>query len=136
MSDLTSWFEQQIQEWWADGADFPTPPTNIYIALHTGDPGNDASANEVTAGDYSRAETQLSDWSVSGSAPTNVTNSVEIQFDAATSSWGTISHISLWTSTQGGGGNPIWEGDLNNAREIQDGDRFVFPADEFDADLD
>lgn len=134
MTDLTTYLEAKIQEWWADGTAFPAAPSNVYVALHTGDPGNDASANEVAAGDYSRAETAAADWSVTGSGPTHVENANEIQFSTATSDWGTISHVSLWDASTGG--NALWQGELDTSRTVNTDDRLVFPVGDFDVDLD
>lgn len=136
MTDLTTYLENQVQTWWADGTAFDAAPSNVYIGLHTGDPGDDASANEVSAADYSRLQTSPSDWTVSGGAPTHVENANELQFPVAQNNWGTISHVSLWTSDVGGGGNPLWEGDLDQSRTVETDDRLVFPAGDFDVDLD
>lgn len=136
MADLTSWLETQVQEWWADESSFPPAPSNIYVALHTGDPGEDASNDEVDASDYSRAETAPGDWTVSGDGPTTAENDNEIQFDAAENDWGDVSHVSLWTDTADNDGDPLWQGSLGDTRSIQTDDRAVIPAGEISTDLD
>ena len=136
MTDITTYLENQLQTWWADSSAFDAAPANVYVGLHTGDPGDDASANEVGAADYSRLQTAPADWAVSGGAPTNVENAAELQFPEAANDWGTISHVSLWTADVGGGGDPLFEGDLTTTRTINTGDRLVFPAGDLDVDVD
>ena len=135
MSDLANYLEAAVQEWWADGQAFPNAPDNIYVGLHTGVPGNDAGSNEVDAGDYERLETSSADWDVlSGDGPTVVENSNELEFSDADNNWGDISHASLWDAQSDG--NPLWQGELNDTRTIDEGDRLVFPSGDFEASLD
>lgn len=134
MTDLASWFEQEVQSWWANGDAFTSPPSNIYVALHTADPTNDASQGEVDAADYERLETGTGDWQMTGEGPTNVTNPNELQFPTAQNNWGSVSHLSLWTAQTGG--NPLWQGAATNTKQIDADDRYVLEAGEVDADLD
>lgn len=140
MSDLGSYLEKAVQEWWADGESFPAPPTNVYVGLHTADPGNDGSNNELDAADYERAETAAADWTVSSEAPTEVENVNEIQFPVAESNWGDVTHTSLWDAQDGG--NCLWQGELVDdegepeTRTITEDDRLVFLEGEYTADLD
>ena len=61
-----------------------------YVALHTGDPGEDCSANELTAANgYAR---QSSTFTVTGSSAANDT---ELTFGPATADQGTQSHFSI-----------------------------------------
>lgn len=137
MADLATYLEAEVMEWVFNGTSFDAAPSNIYVGLHTGDPSENGSDNEVTATDYTRASTAPGDWNVTGSGPTVATNANEIRFDTAQNSWGTISHVSLWDDTiASGSDNCLWQGSLNSNRDIQDGDRLVFPVDDFDADLD
>ena len=73
-----------------------TRPTAWYIALHTSDP-TDTGANEISGNGYAR---QSITFTVSGNTATS--NSV-VTFPAATgSTWGTITHCSIWTSSSSG----------------------------------
>lgn len=80
-----------------------TQPTNVYVALHTADPGADGqSGNEVSGGSYARVSTSGSDWNAGTTADPSVTsNANTITFPQATASWGTVTHFSLWTSSSG-----------------------------------
>lgn len=137
MTDIASWLEGSVQDWAFGGTDMPTAPTDIYVALHTDAPGNDATANEVGAADYQRAQTAPADWAVlAGDGPTTAENSNDIVFVEATSDWGIVSHVSLWTSAQGGGGNPLYQGAMDDSDTIATGDQYVFRSGELGINLD
>lgn len=77
--------------------------TDLYIALHTADPGEAGSAitSEATYGSYARATlTRASDFTVSGN---QVSNANLEQFPQCTSGSETITHASIVTSSAGAG---------------------------------
>ena len=104
---------------------FPTPPANLYVSLHTADPGQ-TGANEVTtaAGSgwvgYARvtaaagtagtgAGAVFGGGAVAGAAPTGTTtrsisNSAALPFpnSGATSGTVTVTHFGLWDAATGG----------------------------------
>jgi len=135
MTDIASWLEARIMEYVFDGTEPPTPPSELYVGLHTGDPGEDGSSNEVSASDYSRKQTSLSIWTVSGSGPTEAENSNAISFPRAENNWGAVSHGSLWDDTAGSNGNCLWKGDLNSTQTIETDDRMVIGSNEFTATI-
>lgn len=76
---------------------------NVYVSLHTADPGEDGqSAGEVSGGSYAREQTAPADWAAaSGADPSTLDNTSAITFTTATGSWGTVTHFGLWTSLAG-----------------------------------
>lgn len=77
--------------------------TDLWIALHTADPGEAGSAitSEATYGGYARVVlTRASDFTVSGNT---VSNANLEQFDACTSGSNTITYASIVTSASGAG---------------------------------
>jgi hypothetical protein len=133
MSDLSTYLEDQLLDLIFNGAPFSSP--QIYVSLHTGDPGESGATNEITATNYDR-QGPIS-WSspVAGSGTEQqVENSNEIEFAQAQSNWGTISHVGLYDSQTGG--NQLMSGGLKNARTIEAGDRPVFDAQDLIAALD
>ena len=77
--------------------------TDLWIALHTADPGEAGSAvtNEATYGSYARVTlTRASDFTVSGN---QVSNANLEQFATCSSGSETITHASIVTSTSGAG---------------------------------
>jgi hypothetical protein len=77
--------------------------TDLWIALHTADPGEAGSAitSEATYGSYARVTlTRASDFTVSGN---QVSNANLEQFPACTSGSETITYASIVTSSSGAG---------------------------------
>ena len=125
MSDLTNYGEGQFADWSFQGETMDAAPANLYVSLHTADPGDDGSANEVDAGDYSRAETTAGeDWDQSGSQPTVTENAVEIAFGVAESTWGEVTHFAIWDSDEGG--NAIWASALDGSKTVEENDEIRF----------
>lgn len=123
MSDFTTYVEEEIVKWLVGGEDMPTAHSNIYVSLHTDDPTNDGTENEVTAESYDRAETTAdTDWTITGNS---FENAVEIAFPEAEESWGNVSHFVIWdgsTDTD----NPLGQSALNTSRDISEGDAPVY----------
>lgn len=97
-----------------------TPPTNIYVQLHTGDPGEDCTANP--AGETTRVE-------VTFGVPSDgvVVNDAEVLFTEM-STTETITHFSLWDAATLG--NPLGAGALNSPVAVAAGEdaRFAVAA--------
>lgn len=77
--------------------------TDLYIALHTADPGEagTATTSEATYGSYARiALTRATDFTVSGNS---VSNTNLEAFAACTSGSNTITHASIVTTSAGAG---------------------------------
>ena len=107
-----------------------TRPTNWYIALHTGDPGEGGSSNEV-ANSYSYARTAVS-FDAASQPSTGLTfcdNSATVTFPTASGgNWGTITHISIKTSNTYGAGDTLFKGALTASKTVSDGDTFQVQA--------
>ena len=102
-----------------------TAPTTIYVGLSTANPDEDASGlAEPTGNGYTRKAVT---WSTSGST---ATNNGAIEFDTATASWGTITHIGLFDAATSG--NMIAYAALSASKAIDTNDIFRIP----DGDLD
>lgn len=123
MSDFSSYTEEQIVNWMVGGEDMPVAHTNVYVVLHDGNPTNDGTANEITAGSYDRVETTANgDWTKTGNS---FENAVEIEFPEATELWGDVSHFSLWDGPDDTD-NAIAQSALENTRTIDEGDTPIF----------
>jgi hypothetical protein len=108
-----------------------TAPTNVYVGLHTGSPGDDGlGGNEVSGNGYARKEATFAAAS-DGSASTNAT----ITFDAASGgNWGTISHIGIYDASSGG--NLLFHGGVTTSKTIEDGDTFQISSGNLTISLD
>lgn len=93
-------------------------PSARFVALHTGDPNEAASANELVGNGYTRT---AATFSVTGST---AENTAAITFGPATASWGTVSHFSVWDAATAG--NALYKGALTTPRAVGTADRLAF----------
>lgn len=132
MSALSNYAENLLLAWLLT-AGAATRPTAWYVALHTGDPGEDGTANEVTTGtdaDYVRQavtfDTPSGGQALSSNAPS---------WTVATGSSGyTVTHASVWTASTSG--SCLLKGQLLAARALVADDVFTFDTGEIVATLD
>jgi hypothetical protein len=94
-------------------------PATVYVGLFTADPTDAGTGTEVTGGSYTRK-------AITFGAPSNgvSTNSVAVEFDQATASWGTVTHFGILDASTSG--NLLYHGALTASKVIDDGDVFKF----------
>ena len=113
--------------------DAVTRPTEWYVGLFTAAPSDAGGGTEVSGNAYARKTTGT--MTVSGTSPTNCTNSAAIEFDPASGgSWGTITHLAIFDALTGG--NMLGWASLTSTRTINDGDILRIVAGELDVNLD
>ena len=93
--------------------------TGSLIALHTGDPGADGSANELSGDGYARA---AGTYTISGDTATLDDDAV---FGPASGDWGTITHVTIWASD---GTTGLWSGALTASKTVLTGDELVIKS--------
>ena len=122
MSAMSDYLEGKFLDHFL-GTTSTSAPSAVYLSLHTANPADDASGAEVsTSGSaYVRKAIAFSAAS-SGSA----SNSGAVEFDTATSSWGTITHIGIWDASSAG--NLLFYGALDASKAIATGDIFKVNA--------
>ena len=132
---LSNWSENALLDWLLDmgNASGPTRPTETWVALHTGDPGEDGSQNLVDTGidaNYLRKEVDF------GSASSGSTVSIaEVTWVVAASSPGyTVTHISIWDFVSAG--KCLFHGPLVVARTLAANGILTFNAGDIVAALD
>jgi len=108
-----------------------TRPTSWHVGLFTTDPGETGSGTEITGNSYARTAAAFT---VSGTSPTEATNSAAIEFPAASGNWGTITHIGVFDAASGG--NMLVHASLTASKTIGSGDVFRIPAGDLDITLD
>ena len=82
---------------------------NRYVALHSGNPGDDCAANELSGDGYARTLTTFE--SIAGPSGPMVRNNQIVVFPAATGTkGGQITYFSVWDTDSGG--SPIGYGAL------------------------
>lgn len=138
MSAFSNYVEEQILNWTLRGAAL-SARTSVYIALFTGPPGEDGTANEVNPAtspwsNYERqdaadgASIELG-WSVpaSGAVATVSTNSKAIEFPANNGGASvTVTHVGLFDNAVGG--NFLYGGALESQKTLNPGDVLSFKA--------
>jgi hypothetical protein len=98
-----------------------TSPTTVYVGLYTSNPGEGNTGTEVSGNSYARK-------SATFGAPSDgvCTNSASVEFDQATGSWGTISHVGLLDAITSG--NLLFYTDITTSKTIETGDIFKIAA--------
>lgn len=102
----------------------PTRPTSWHLALFTAAPGEAGGGTEVSGTSYARQSFTMT---VSGDT---ATNSANVEFAAAGSSWGTITHVAVFDASTAG--NMLVYGTLTASKTIGTGDVFRIPAGDLD----
>lgn len=139
MSAASNYLEDAIVNSVLRGVAFPVP-ANVFVALHTGDPGEVGTANEVSTGDWpayvrldsTQGDTLANSWS----APVDGLSKNQKQLiwpvhDGAANV--TISHFSLRTAASGG--NVLAKAALASSRTLQPGDVFVANVDRLEVQV-
>lgn len=115
---------------WANLADnaATAPATNLYLSLHTADPGvgNSQLTNETAYTNYVRVAVARTSggWTVSTNT---ATNAALIQFAQCGASGATLTHIAIGTASSGAG-NVLYAGALNSSLTISNGIQPQFAA--------
>jgi hypothetical protein len=95
--------------------------SNLYVALHTSDPGEAGAqnTNECAFGGYARQTVARSGsgWTVSGN---QASNTAVISFPECTSGSETVTHVSIGTNISGTG-QVLYKGALNASRAVSSG---------------
>ena len=98
-----------------------TSPTTVYVGLYTSNPGEGNTGTEVSGNSYARKSATF------GSPSDGVcTNSAAVEFDQATGSWGTVSHVGLLDAITSG--NLLFYTDITTSKTIETGDIFKIAA--------
>lgn len=105
-----------------------TAPAAVYVKLHTGDPGEDGTAN--AAGNTTRQAATFA-------APANPGGTMSSNADVTwtnVSTSETYTHASLWDAAAGG--NCLVTGALTSPKAVVAGDTFTIPSGNLVASLD
>ena len=96
-----------------------TSPSTVYVSLYTSDPTDADTGTEV-----STSGTGYARQAVTFGAPSNgvSTNSADVTFPTATSSFGTVTHIGIHDASTGG--NLLFHTPLDTSKTIDSGDIF------------
>lgn len=126
--NLSDYAEVAVLDWLMGGAT-PTRPTARYVALFTTAEGDAGGGTEVSGNGYAR-QAMTSDAAASGATA----NSGALTFTASGGSWGTVTHIGIFSASTAG--NLLWWGPLTASKAVGDGDSLVFAIGDIDLSLD
>lgn len=123
----------------ATGLQGSTTAGSLYIALHTADPGEtgDQTTSEIAYTNYARVAVARNgtQWTVSGTAPTQVANANAVTFATCGASGGTATHFSIGRASSGTG-EIIVSGALTSSLAISNGITPSFAANQLVATAD
>lgn len=109
---------------------------NLYVSLHTADPGEagDQTTNEANYTSYARVAVVRSGsgWTVSGN---NGSNAAEVAFPACTGGSNAITHFGIGSASSGSG-NLFFKGALNASLSVSSGITPKFAIGELDINAD
>ncbi len=97
-----------------------TSPTTVYVKLHTGDPGEDCTAN--AAGNTTRLAATFGA-AVNPAGTISITSTITWTSVSTTE---TYSYISIWDASTAG--NPLASGPMDTAHAVTAGDTFNLTA--------
>lgn len=117
MTDATNYLEDAALDHIL-GTSALTSPANVYVKLHTGAPGEDATANAAT-------ETTRAIVTFGASASGTATSDSAASWTSV-STTETYSHFSIWDNLTAG--NPIVVGALTASKAVTAGDDFSIPS--------
>jgi hypothetical protein len=131
MSSFSDYTENLVLNWLFT-TNSATRPTAWFVGLFTAAPSDAGGGTEVSGSGYTRKATGT--MTVSGTSPTNCTNSAAIEFDPASGgNWGNITHAAIFDASTSG--NMLGWAQLTTSRTINDGDVLRIPAGDLDITL-
>lgn len=116
MTGFTPYFANKVMDHCLRGASW-TPPTTVYIQIHTGDPGPSGTAN-VSSMTTRKAAT----WTAAANGQITMASSLSWTLAAKES----ISHISGWDALTSG--NCLFTDELDEAKNLFSGDTLELPV--------
>jgi len=125
MAALSDYAEKLVLDWLMT-AGAATRPTGWHVALYTAAPSDSGGGTEVSGSGYARKAITFGAASSPGGTTSN-TNTVS--FTASGGSWGTITHVGIFTAATGG--NLLWHGSMSASKTVGDGDTIEFSIGNF-----
>ena len=129
MAGFSDYLEDKVLEH-VFGGNAYTAPTTLYVALYTVAPTDTGGGTEVTGGSYAR---QSGAFTVSGTNPTQASNSAAIEYPTATANYGTVVAVGIFDASSSG--NLLAYANLTASKVVSTGDVFRFNAGDLDVTL-
>ena len=129
MAGFSDYLEDKVLEHVFGGNAYSAPST-LYVALYTVAPTDTGGGTEVSGGAYAR---QTAAFTVSGTNPTQASNSAAIEYPTATANYGTVVAVGIFDASSSG--NLLAYANLTASKVVSTGDVFRFNAGDLDVTL-
>ena len=110
---FSSYLDNQLINHVLGSGTYPKP-SSLYVALFVGDPAGGGTEVSTSGTAYSR---QSAAFTVASNAASNTAN---LEWSAATSSWGTITHVAIYDASTSG--NQLVTAALATSKTVNTGD--------------
>ncbi len=107
-----------------------TAPSTLHVALYTVAPTDTGGGTEVSGGGYTR---KTATFTVSGTNPTQASNTAAIEYPTATANYGTVVAVGIFDASSSG--NLLAYANLTSSKVVSTGDVFRFNAGDLDITL-
>lgn len=114
MSAMSDYLELKFLDHFT-GTASTSAPAAVYLGLSTASMNDDASGTELSGNNYTRKAITFA-----SAASGSISSNAAVEFNAATASWGTISHWGIWDAATGG--NLLYHGAFTTSKAIGSGD--------------
>ena len=129
MAGFTDYLEDKVLEHVFGGNAYSAPST-LYVALYTVAPTDTGGGTEVSGGAYAR---QTAAFTVSGTNPTQASNSAAVEYPTATTNYGTVVAVGIFDASSSG--NLLAYANLTASKVVSTGDVFRFNSGDLDVTL-
>jgi len=129
MAGFSDYLEDKVLEHVFGGNAYSAPST-LYVALYTVAPTDTGGGTEVSGGAYAR---QSAAFTVSGTNPTQASNSAAIEYPTATANYGTVVAVGIFDASSSG--NLLAYANLTASKVVSTGDVFRFNSGDLDVTL-
>ena len=114
MSAMSDYLELKFLDHFT-GTASTSAPAAVYLGLSTASMNDDNSGTELTGNNYSRKAVTFA-----AAASGSISSNAAVEFDAASGSWGTVSHWAIYDASSSG--NQLFHGAFTVAKAIGSGD--------------
>lgn len=129
MAGFSDYLEDKVLKHVFGGSAY-TAPSTLYVALYTVAPTDTGGGTEVSGGGYAR---QTAAFTVSGTNPTQASNTAAIEYPTATANYGTVVAVGIFDASSSG--NLMAYANLTSSKVVSTGDVFRFNAGDLDITL-
>lgn len=129
MAGFSDYLEDKVLKHVFGGSAYSAPST-LYVALYTVAPTDTGGGNEVSGGGYTR---KTAAFTVSGTNPTQASNTAAIEYPTATANYGTVVAVGIFDASSSG--NLMAYANLTSSKVVSTGDVFRFNAGDLDITL-